>query len=224
MAPTRHAGSVPSWSATIWRPTKNLEDLRPDEYATRIVYIAAKVVQFAGMEAAASVESTQQWLDNENKLLSDLHRWDTKEIEETDLHTLNPFGLISCPMSCADVYHFAMITLLTNMLFIGGVDTYRTGRRQLENTFRVICGIASHDFDQGLPAFVTINALYAGESPPSHTWKGRTQTLGDSWTMFPNVCNENSSLEILQKTMDNSKVIATDVIHKLDRYWRISSY
>lgn len=152
----------------IWYPKKSLEDLGPDEYATRIVYIAARVVQFAGMEAAASAESMQQWIDNGNK-----------------------FKFLPCGNSVDD--HFAMTTLLTNMPSIYGVYAYRTRQRELDDIFRVICGIASHDFDQGFLVFVNIQALYAGDLPPSHTWKGRTQTLGDSWAMCANFCEENSS-------------------------------
>lgn len=60
-------------------------------------------------------------------------------------------------------YHFAMIVLLIHMPSIGGVDAYRTRQRQLDDSFRVICGIASHNFEQGPLAFVNIQALYAGK-------------------------------------------------------------
>ncbi|KAF7555297.1 hypothetical protein G7Z17_g2293 [Cylindrodendrum hubeiense] len=205
---------------TFWRPKKSLEDLGPDEYATRIVYIAAKVVQFAGMETATSAESIQQRIDHGNRLLKDLQSWDNLlpasfrpivSASEGDgrgasAHTEPIWIHPPSHAGAVQTYHFAMIALLIHMPSIGGVDAYRVRQRQLDDSFRIICGIASHEVHQGPLAFVNIQALYAAglcvQTPAKKT----------------------ALLEILQRTMDASKFPAMDVIGKLNRYWETTSY
>lgn len=61
---------------TIWYPKRNLEQLPPAQFATRIVYIAAKVVEYAGVDAEAAARDVQRRIDQGNKLRDALRLWD----------------------------------------------------------------------------------------------------------------------------------------------------
>lgn len=63
---------------TIWRPVKRLEELNSNERATRILYIAAKCVEYAaGGTSAAAATDIQQRIDHGNRLLQTLSDWYT---------------------------------------------------------------------------------------------------------------------------------------------------
>lgn len=62
---------------TIWCPRRSLQQLTPDEYATRIVYIAAKVVQYAGVDPESPLIDIQQRIEQGHKLREALRAWDS---------------------------------------------------------------------------------------------------------------------------------------------------
>lgn len=62
---------------TIFRPQKRLQDLEPDALATRVVFLAAKCVEFAakGEEMGSSTQDIRQRIDCGNRLLQALQEW-----------------------------------------------------------------------------------------------------------------------------------------------------
>ena len=63
----------PTW--TIWYPKKNLEQLDSDQLCTRIIYIAAKVVEYAGVDPESASADLQRRMDNGRKLGDALAAW-----------------------------------------------------------------------------------------------------------------------------------------------------
>ncbi|KAH6693537.1 hypothetical protein F5X68DRAFT_258467 [Plectosphaerella plurivora] len=61
---------------TIWRPVKRLEELNSNERATRILYIAAKCVEYAAGNTSTATD-IQQRIDHGNRLLQTLSDWYT---------------------------------------------------------------------------------------------------------------------------------------------------
>jgi len=59
---------------TIWRPEKRLEDLNSNERATRILYIAAKCVEYAA-GSNVSPQDINQRMEHGNRLLQTLSDW-----------------------------------------------------------------------------------------------------------------------------------------------------
>ncbi|KEY72945.1 hypothetical protein S7711_07908 [Stachybotrys chartarum IBT 7711] len=60
---------------TIWHPRKDLRELDTDEYARRIVYISAKVVQFANTNPEAAAKNIQRRISQASKLYDALQEW-----------------------------------------------------------------------------------------------------------------------------------------------------
>ncbi|KAM5358235.1 hypothetical protein ACJZ2D_015471 [Fusarium nematophilum] len=60
---------------TIWRPRRALDELDPDQLATRIVYIAAKCLEFAALDSTSPDMDIRQRIDQGNKLLQTLQDW-----------------------------------------------------------------------------------------------------------------------------------------------------
>lgn len=157
---------------TIWRPTKRLLDLTPDELATRIVYIAARCVDFAANEKHHDIGIR---IEQGNKLLQALNDWYfilppsyrpiyTRPIAESDMFTPR---WIHPPAYAAAIqmYHFARIIVLINQPSKGGMDEFRHRQRVLDESVDTICGIAMMQQEKDLPsACADFQALYAGTS------------------------------------------------------------
>jgi hypothetical protein len=62
---------------TIWRPVKKLDELNSNERATRILYVAAKCVEYAAGNNSSAATDIQQRIDNGNRLLQTLSDWYT---------------------------------------------------------------------------------------------------------------------------------------------------
>lgn len=62
---------------TIWYPKKGLDELSVDEYATRILYISAKIVDFANSKAESTAKDFQKRIEQANKLWQVLQSWDS---------------------------------------------------------------------------------------------------------------------------------------------------
>jgi hypothetical protein len=166
---------------TIWSPKKALEELRTDEeLCTRVVYIAAKCVQFAAPQMAKGA-NMQMVIERGEGLLGALEEWKkvlppsfesipiaqgTPVNEEGSGSELKPIW-IHPPANAAAIqtYHFARIVVLLNQPSTGGLNTYQARGRMLRESMATICRIAVAQQSQSLPsAFVSSQAVYAGKS------------------------------------------------------------
>ncbi|KAF9880475.1 zn 2cys6 transcription factor [Colletotrichum karsti] len=60
---------------TIFQPQKTLQDLSPDDLASRILFLAAKCVAYAAHDATSSIHDLQQRMDLGTRLLRSLEEW-----------------------------------------------------------------------------------------------------------------------------------------------------
>ena len=158
---------------TIWRPTKRLVDLTPDELATRVVYICARCVDYAANEKQYDMNIR---IDQGDKLLQALDDWYrilppsfqpiyASSIPQSGLFT--PIWIHPPSFAAAiQMYHFARIVVLINQPSLGGMNEFSRRQRLLDESVETICGIALMHQGTDLPsAFVNYQALYAGEYP-----------------------------------------------------------
>ncbi|CAN9144348.1 unnamed protein product [Alternaria alternata] len=165
-SPKTYFGELPRWQwirqdtwvafregrrvLTIWRPTKRLMDLSPDELALRIVYICGRCVDFAANEKKYDLNTR---IDQAGKLLQALEDWHRAlPVSFHPIHRGPPPGpgamfapiWIHPPSYAAAVqtFHFARIIVLINQPSMGGVDEFRIRQRSLDESVDMICGIA----------------------------------------------------------------------------------
>ncbi|KAK2766588.1 zn 2cys6 transcription factor, partial [Colletotrichum kahawae] len=60
---------------TIFQPQKTLQELNPDDLASRVLFIAAKCVAYAVYDASSSMQDLQQRMNLGNRLLRSLEEW-----------------------------------------------------------------------------------------------------------------------------------------------------
>jgi hypothetical protein len=155
---------------TIWRPTKRLVDLTPDELATRVIYICARCVDFAANEKQYDMTLR---IEQGDKLLQALDDWYrilppsfspiyTLPMPESGLYV--PVWIHPPSYAAAiQMFHFARIIVLINQPSVGGMHAFRQRQRFLDESVETICGIAIMHQGKDLPsAFVNYQALYAG--------------------------------------------------------------
>lgn len=157
---------------TIWRPTKRLMDLSPDELALRIVYICGRCVDFAANEKKYDLNTR---IDQAGKLLQALEDWHRAlPVSFHPIHRGPPPGpgamfapiWIHPPSYAAAVqtFHFARIIVLINQPSMGGVDEFRIRQRSLDESVDMICGIAMAHQGREIPsAMVNFKSIYAGK-------------------------------------------------------------
>ena len=157
---------------TIWRPTKRLMDLSPDELALRIVYICGRCVDFAANEKKYDLNTR---IDQAGKLLQALEDWHRAlPISFHPIHRGLPPGpgamfapiWIHPPSYAAAIqtFHFARIIVLINQPSLGGVDEFRIRQRSLDESVDMICGIAITHQGREIPsAMVNFKSIYAGK-------------------------------------------------------------
>jgi hypothetical protein len=157
---------------TIWRPTRRLMDLSPDELCLRVVYICARCVDFAANEKKYDISTR---IGQGGKLLQALEDW--QHILPSSFQPIykgerpEPGSLflpiwIHPPSHAAAVqtFHFARIIVLINQPSIGGIDEFRVRQRFYDESVETICGIAMvHQGKDVSSAFVNFQALYAGK-------------------------------------------------------------
>jgi hypothetical protein len=165
---------------TIWSPKRTLEELRTDgELCTRVVYIAAKCVQFAATSMTKGA-NMQAVIEKGEGLLGALEEWKkvlppsfepipvaraTSVNEERNNSELKPIW-IHPPENAAAIqtYHFARIVVLLNQPSTGGLSKYQARGKMLRESMATICGLAIARQSQSLPsAFVSFQAVYAGK-------------------------------------------------------------
>jgi hypothetical protein len=163
---------------TIHQPKIPMVDLTSEGLATRIIYIAAKCVQFA---AAPKQGDIAGYIEAGETLLRMLDAWKSllpSSFEpipiETGPNASSPTsGLeakqtpiwIHPPAHAAAIqmYHFARIIMILNQPTTGGLNTYQIRFKLLRESTSTICGIALAQQSQTSPsAFVSFQAIYAG--------------------------------------------------------------
>ena len=157
---------------TIWRPTKRLMDLSPDELCLRIMYICGRCVDFAANERKYDMATR---IDQGGKLLQALDDWhhalpfSFRPIYKVSVPEM---GNIFAPIwihppsyaAAVQVFHFARIIVLINQPSMGGINEFGIRQRFLDESVGTICGIAMMHQGKDLPsAFLNFQALYAGK-------------------------------------------------------------
>ncbi|PSN74922.1 hypothetical protein BS50DRAFT_596084 [Corynespora cassiicola Philippines] len=163
---------------TIWQPKKHINELTSEELATRIVYLAAKCVQFAATPKDSDIAG---YIEAGERLMRMLDAWKrilpssfepipvasshpSPASPEASMH--NQFQPIwihpSSHAAAIQTYHFARIILLLNQPTTGGLGIYQARGKLLRESMSTICGIAIATQSQNLPsAFVNFQAVYA---------------------------------------------------------------
>ncbi|ORY10940.1 hypothetical protein BCR34DRAFT_625021 [Clohesyomyces aquaticus] len=196
---------------TIWRPTRRLADLTPDELATRILYITARCVDFAANERNYDMARR---IEQGDKLLQALEDW--YRILPRSFHPIyklpcvqenGPFAPIWIhPPSHAGAiqsFHFARIIVLINQPSEGGMSSFRQRQRLLDESVATICGIAMMHQGKDLPsAFVNFQAVYA------------------AGLCVQTPAKQSAILHLLEGTLHVSKFPPTTLLNDLANYWR----
>ncbi|KAF1966536.1 hypothetical protein BU23DRAFT_544208 [Bimuria novae-zelandiae CBS 107.79] len=198
---------------TIWRPTKRLVDLTPDELATRIVYICARCVDFAANEKQFDMNIR---IDQGDKLLQALEDWYRilpPSFQPIYTHSVPQSGLFAPiwihPPSYAaaiQMFHFARIVVLINQPSLGGMSEFSRRQRFLDESVESICGIALVHQGNDLPsAFVNYQALYA------------------AGLCVQTPVKQNAVMQLLEKTLDVTKFPPKTLLDDLTSHWRAES-
>lgn len=157
---------------TIWRPTKRLIDLSPDELCLRIIYISGRCVDFSANKGKHDITTR---IAQGDKLILALHDWHNViptsflPIYKVDLPRLGQmFAPIWVhPPSYASAilhFHFARITVIINQPSIGDMGVFRERQRLLDESVDTICGMAMMHLSRGVPSMTPdFQALYAGK-------------------------------------------------------------
>ncbi|KAF1934889.1 hypothetical protein EJ02DRAFT_428933 [Clathrospora elynae] len=199
---------------TIWRPTKRLMDLSPDELALRIVYICGRCVDFAANERKYDINTR---IEQGGKLLQALEDWYRAlpaSFQPIHRVPLPESGALFAPIwihppsyaAAIQTFHFARIVAVINQPSMGGIDDFRVRQRLLDESVETICGITMMHQDNDLSsAMVNFQALYAAglcvQSP----------------------VKQNAVLRILEKTLEITKFPPKTLLNDLADYWGAES-
>ncbi|KAF2269725.1 hypothetical protein CC78DRAFT_452857 [Lojkania enalia] len=198
---------------TIWRPTKRLVDLSPDELATRILYIAARCVDYAANEKHYDVNIRIEQGDKLLQALGDWHRALPASFQPiyaqapSESVLFGPVWIHPAPYAAAmQTFHFARIIVLINQPSVGGINAFRQRQRLLDESVETICGIAVLHRQKDLPStFVDAIAIYAaGLCVQTHA-------------------KQNAILQLLEKTLEISKFPPKSILNDLTNFWREES-
>jgi hypothetical protein len=155
---------------TIWRPTRRLMDLEPDELCLRIIYICGRCVDYAANERKFDINTR---IDQGGKLLQALDDWYhalPSSFQPIFKGQSSGVGSVFTPIwinpppyaAAVQTFHFARIIVLINQPSVGGMGDFRVRQRYLDESVETICGIAM--MHQGLSSeYVNFPALYAGK-------------------------------------------------------------
>jgi hypothetical protein len=162
---------------TIHQPRIPMSELTVDGLATRIIYIAAKCVQFAAMPKDGDIAA---YIEAGDTLMRMLDTWKRSlptsfdPISTASSHTspgsstgnpsISPIWIHPPSHAAAiQMYHFARIIMLLNQPSTGGLSMYQARFKLLRESTLTTCGIAIAQSSQNLPsAFVNFQAVYAG--------------------------------------------------------------
>jgi hypothetical protein len=164
---------------TIHQPRMPMSELTSDGLTTRIIYIAAKCVQFAATPKNGDIAA---YIEAGDTLMRMLDTWKRSlpssfdPISIASLHTspssntgddlISPIWIHPPAHAAAiQMYHFARIIMILNQPSTGGLGMYQARFKLLRESTLTTCGIARAQSSQNLPsAFVNFQAVYAGMS------------------------------------------------------------
>jgi hypothetical protein len=225
---------------TIWSPKKPLQELRTDEeLCTRVVYVAAKCVQFAASRMAKGM-NIQAVIEKGEDLLGALEAWkkalppsfEPIPIVEATLINEEGSGSVLKPVwihppanaAAIQTYHFSRIVVLLNQPSTGGLNKYQARGRMLRESMGMICGIAVAQQSQSLPsAFVSFQAVYAGKTYEFASPLVRfTNYEADHETaaLCAETCDkQNEVMSILRDALNISKFPMQSMFDDLAKLW-----
>lgn len=163
---------------TIHQMKVPMSELSSDGLATRIIFIAAKCVQFAATPKEGDIAGYIEAGETLMRMLDTWKRLLPPSFEPIPVATVQPSPefnsetnqttpiWIHPPAHAAAIqtYHFARIIMILNQPSTGGLNMYQTRFKLLRESTSTICGIAVAQHSQNLPsAFVSFQAVYAGE-------------------------------------------------------------
>ncbi|EUC42006.1 hypothetical protein COCMIDRAFT_39900 [Bipolaris oryzae ATCC 44560] len=193
---------------TVHQPITPMAELTLEGLTTRIIYIAAKCVQYA---ATPKQDDIAGYIEAGETLLRILDAWKHLLPPSFDPIPGAPASQVTSPPSLGktqiqpiwihppahaaaiQTYHFARIVVLLNQPSNGGLNTYQTRFKLLHESTSIICGIVVAEQSQNLPsAFVSFQALYAA-ALCAETKERQEEILKIlrkvlSISMFPSVC------------------------------------
>ncbi|CAN9325884.1 unnamed protein product [Alternaria alternata] len=163
---------------TIHQPRVPMAELTSEGLATRIIYIAAKCVQFAATPKQGDIAG---YIEAGETLLRMLDAWKSllpPSFEPIPIqsghHVSSPNPALEANLTpiwihppahaaAIQMYHFARIIMVLNQPSTGGLNMYQTRFKLLRESTSTICGIALAQQSQNSPsAFVCFQAIYAG--------------------------------------------------------------
>lgn len=177
---------------TIFKARKRLENLTPDELATRIFLIAARCVDYAA--SSSNTDGVAKKIEKGEELLGELARWhsvlpssftpiltSTATIPTAQspwAATFRPPSIVeSTPVftpiwihppahaAAIQMYNFSRIIVLLHQPSTGGPTIYVKRQKMLDECVDTICGIAAAQQGRQLPiALVNAQALFAGKT------------------------------------------------------------
>jgi hypothetical protein len=212
-----------------------MAELTSEGLATRIIYIAAKCVQFAATPKQGDIAG---YIEAGETLLRILDAW--KQLLPP---SFEPIPIASAPQvtssssllganqihsiwihppahaAAIQIYHFARIIVLLNQPSTGGLNTYQTRFKLLHESTSTICGIAIAEQSQNMPsAFVSFQAIYAGKyTATCRRWSHINVTLAA-------LCAETKErqeeiLKILRRVLSISKFPSISMLDDLVNVW-----
>ncbi|KAF2729720.1 hypothetical protein EJ04DRAFT_546167 [Polyplosphaeria fusca] len=195
---------------TIWRPTKRLMDLTPDELALRIVYIAARCVDYAANEKQYDMHTRIEQGDTLLNALEDWHRVLPASFnpiytqDHSENSSFSPIWIHPPAYAAAvQVFHFARIVVIINQPTMGGMNPFRRRRRYLDESVEAICGIATMHQRKDIPSsFVDMMCVYAA----GHCVQTPTK--------------QGAVLQLLERCLDITKFPPRSLLDDLAKYWR----
>ncbi|KAF1850129.1 uncharacterized protein K460DRAFT_350230 [Cucurbitaria berberidis CBS 394.84] len=196
---------------TIWKPTKRIADLSPDELCLRIMYICGRCVDFAANEKKDGIITR---IDHGGRLMQALKDWHHAlppsfqpiyKVSQPEPGNLFAPIWIHPPSYAAAIqtFHFARIIVLINQPSMGGMDDFRLRQRFLDDSVETVCGIAMmHHGKDHQGAFADFKALYA------------------AGLCVQNPAKQTAILHLLEKTLDITKFPPKTLLNDLANYWR----
>ncbi|KAF2821518.1 hypothetical protein CC86DRAFT_397461 [Ophiobolus disseminans] len=202
---------------TIHQPRIPMSELTSDGLATRVIYIAAKCVQFAATPKDGDIagyieagETLMRMLDAWKRILPASFDPITFAPSYTSPGSSNEANHISpiwihppAHAAAIQTYHFARIIMILNQPSTGGLNMYQARFKLLRESTSMICGIAVAHQSQNLPsAFVSFQAVYAAA-----------------------LCAETEErqseiLHVLDKTLSVSKFPSKSILDDVINVWR----
>ncbi|KAG9376566.1 Zn2Cys6 transcription factor [Pyrenophora tritici-repentis] len=203
---------------TIHQPKIPMSELSSEGLATRIIYIAAKCVQFAATPKQGDITG---YIEAGETLLRMLDAWKrilppsfepipvastpqaTSPASATEVSQVTPIWIHPPAHAAAiQMYHFAKIIMILNQPSTGGLTMYQTRFKLLRESTSTICGIAMAEQAQNLPsAFVSFQAIYAA------ALCAETQD------------RQHEILEILRAVLNISKFPSVTILDDLVNVW-----